>query len=99
MVSRGARNLLLLGRSGAESSAAQSFIQDMEALGVNIEAPKCDIADLSNLKKILDDCSKTMPPIQGCIHGAMVLRVSPSALSRILAHNVLGRRIPIDALR
>ncbi|EHK99373.1 putative Phthiocerol synthesis polyketide synthase type I PpsC [Glarea lozoyensis 74030] len=74
MVARGARNLLLLGRSGATSAAAKSFMQDMEALGVTVMAPKCDIANLTALKEILEDCVKIMPPLQGCIHGAMVLR-------------------------
>jgi NAD(P)-dependent dehydrogenase (short-subunit alcohol dehydrogenase family) len=81
MVARGARNLLLLGRSGPTSTAAQSFVEDMKDLGVTVKAPKCDVANLSALKEILEDCSSTMPPIQGCIHGAMVLRVSVPFLS------------------
>jgi hypothetical protein len=76
MVNRGARNLLLLGRSGPILAAARSFMEDMKALGVTVKAPKCDIANLSALKEILQDCAGTMPPILGCIHGAMVLRVS-----------------------
>jgi hypothetical protein len=99
MVSRGARNLLLLGRSSPTSTAAQSFVEDMKDLGVTIKAPKCDVANLSALKEILEECSSTMPPIQGCIHGAMVLRVSVPFLSHSKFTNVnLGRRLPIHEL-
>ena len=74
MVSRGARHLLMLSRFGPIKSVAQTLLAEMKERGVQIEAPACDVADLSALRTALQSC-KTMPPIRGCIQGAMVLRV------------------------
>jgi acyl carrier protein len=38
----------------------------------------CDISNLASLKKALDECSN-LPPIKGCVQGAMVLRDSTFA--------------------
>ena len=87
MASRGAKNLLLLGRSGARSEAAQTLLDELRTQGVQMEAPPCDITDAKALSTVLESVSKTMPPIKGCIQGAMVLQVSPVVKSRCLSHN------------
>jgi len=76
MVDRKARNLILLGRSGARERTAQEFVEEMKERGVTIAAPPCDISDKRALRSALDACSQTMPPVKGCIQGSMVLRVS-----------------------
>ena len=78
MANRGARNLLLLGRSGAKSEAAQALVEDLCLQGVHIEAPACDITNAESLSAVLESVSKKMPPIKGCIQGAMVLQVRSS---------------------
>ncbi|EDN95526.1 hypothetical protein SS1G_11404 [Sclerotinia sclerotiorum 1980 UF-70] len=74
MADRGAKHLILLGRSGATSQAALEFVAEMELKGIAIAAPPCDVTDEVALLAVLDMCSKTMPPIKGCIQGSMVLR-------------------------
>jgi shikimate 5-dehydrogenase len=76
LVSKGARHLVLLSRSGASSPAAVKFVDDMTNLGVHIYAPACDITDRSRLQSIINECKYTMPPIKGCIQSSMVIRVS-----------------------
>lgn len=78
MISRGARNLLLLSRSGAKSRASQAFVTELENEGACVRAPACDIANYIALETILKQCAAEMPPIRGCIQAAMVLAVSPS---------------------
>ncbi|KAA8649508.1 beta-ketoacyl reductase [Aspergillus tanneri] len=51
MVSRGAGNLILLSRSGAQTSAAKSFVYELKGQGVCVATPKVDISDLANLKE------------------------------------------------
>lgn len=75
MASRGARNLILLNRSGVGSEIAVGFMEELKANGVHAEAPKCDVTSADSLTAVLADCAKTMPPIKGCIQGSMVLRV------------------------
>ncbi|KAF4334054.1 polyketide synthase [Fusarium beomiforme] len=76
MTSRGAKNLILLSRSGTTRPAAQKLIKDLAAAGVTVSAPQCDVSDRAALERVLDDCAKTMPPIKGCIQGSMVLKDS-----------------------
>lgn len=76
MVSRGARNLILLSRSGVRNQKTTAFLRMLEAEGARVEAPACDMADASALKLVLDHCAETMPPVMGCIQASMVLRVS-----------------------
>jgi KR domain/Phosphopantetheine attachment site len=74
MASRGARYLVLLNRSGAAKPEAQELVTELQALGVTVFAPPCDVSDRQALQQVLLDCQKFMPPIKGCIQGSMVLR-------------------------
>ncbi|RDL41700.1 Thiolase-like protein [Venustampulla echinocandica] len=74
MVGRGARHLLLLSRSGPTSPAAQAFLAEMRDLGVQVETPVCDVAYKPSLAFVLEKYRQVMPPIKGCIQGAMVLK-------------------------
>ncbi|KAA8905059.1 fatty acid synthase S-acetyltransferase [Sphaerosporella brunnea] len=76
MASRKAKNLILLSRSGAQSDASKALVAELEASGVKIAAPKCDVSDEETLAAVIKECSKDMPPIKGCIQGSMVLRDS-----------------------
>lgn len=72
MVDRGARHLLLLSRSGPKSDAAKELIQDLRRQGVQVQHPLCDVASEQSVAAALAECA--MPPVRGCIQGAMVLR-------------------------
>lgn len=76
MVGRNARHFLLLSRSGTDNNAAaRDLIAAMKARGISILAPRCDITDEDAVKRILEECKQTMPPIKGCIQASMVLKV------------------------
>ncbi|KAL2059966.1 hypothetical protein VTL71DRAFT_10121, partial [Oculimacula yallundae] len=74
MVSRGARNFLLLSRNGASKNLkALKFIKEIELTGSRVLAPPCDITKRQVLVKTLQECGDKLPPIKGCIQAAMVL--------------------------
>ncbi|KAF2441997.1 reducing type I polyketide synthase [Karstenula rhodostoma CBS 690.94] len=75
LVSRGAKNLILLSRSGPkqDDEQLQCMLADIRRAGVKVECPVCDIAERSVLEKAIKDLSTKMPPIKGCIQAAMVL--------------------------
>ena len=76
MARRGAKNLILLSRSGGNGSeAAANLVKDLKSLGIRVKTPKCDVASLESLASALAQCSD-MPLIKGCIQGTMVLQVS-----------------------
>ncbi|KAL6717587.1 hypothetical protein ACLMJK_005502 [Lecanora helva] len=74
MVSRGALNLILLSRSGPKSKVAIDMISEMTGQGVRVETPSCDAADQTALLSTLDECSKILPPIKGCIQASGVIQ-------------------------
>ncbi|PWY93041.1 hypothetical protein BO94DRAFT_615778 [Aspergillus sclerotioniger CBS 115572] len=74
MADRGARNLLILSRSGPKTPEATSLVDELRSTGINIQAPACDITNADALQLVLDECLQTMPPIRGCIQASMVLQ-------------------------
>lgn len=73
MVSKGARHLILLSRTGATTAAAAKLVDSLKQDGVNVAAPKCDVSNESSLSSVLQEYAHTMPPIKGCINSAMAL--------------------------
>lgn len=77
MVSKGARNLVLLSRRDVSiNSELVSFVHGLQSRGTTVYCPKCDVADAESLATVLEYCRANMPPIKGCIQAAMELRVS-----------------------
>lgn len=75
MVSRGARNLILLSRTGAGGAAAKNLVARLISQGVCVATPSVDISNLSWLKKEINKLEERMPPIRGCIQATVALRV------------------------
>ncbi len=83
MVGRGARNLILLSRSGPKNDNAISLLKELNAVGARIEAPVCDVTKSDSVSSVLMQCGHTMPPIKGCIQASLVVKV--------IAHILLPR--------
>jgi len=75
MLQRGARNFILLSRATQHSEAVQKFLADMRAHGAVVATPPCDISNQKSVQGVIEECGRTLPPIKGCIQGAMVLEV------------------------
>ena len=76
MVDHGARNLILLSRSGTTRNEAKSLVTELEAHRARIYAPACDVSDSGTLCQFIENAAQTMPPIRDCIQASMVLKVS-----------------------
>jgi hypothetical protein len=74
MVSKGAKTLMLLSRSGAVQPAAQTLVDDLRSKDVTVKIPHCDVSSWESLLAALQVDS--LPPIKGCINASMVLNVS-----------------------
>ena len=92
MADRGAGHILLLSRSGTESNeAAHDLIAHMTSRGIQILAPRCDLTNEAMVSAVMSECAHLMPPIKGCIQGAMVLKASNQyflTASHLLANHV-----------
>ncbi|KAF9893069.1 hypothetical protein FE257_012480 [Aspergillus nanangensis] len=73
LVSRGARNLLVLSRSGERKTEVRTALDKLRSEGINILAPECDVSDEDSVQTAVKESSRLMPPIRGCIQAAMVL--------------------------
>lgn len=77
---RGARHLVLLGRSGATGAAAEA-VTALTAQGVQVHVARTDVADETALAAVLAHVAGTMPPLRGVIHAAAV--VDPGLLKNL----------------
>lgn len=75
MTHRGAKNLILLSRSGPKTEAAMMLCKELKANGLHLEAPPCDVTKADSLSSVLAHCVQSMPPIKGCIQASIVLKV------------------------
>lgn len=76
MVSRGAKNFILLSRSGPKGKEAIDLIEELKSHGVKIAAPPCDVSIEDELSTTIENYRSTMPPVRGCIQASMFLKVS-----------------------
>ncbi|KAI1321366.1 lovastatin nonaketide synthase [Xylariaceae sp. FL0255] len=76
LVTRGARYLILLSRSGAVSDEARRLVCELQAEGVHVSTPAVDLTNLGELKAVLESSTSSMPPIKGCIQATVALRDS-----------------------
>lgn len=73
LVARGARHLVLVGRSGASTAEARTKIDELVAAGVTVREVALDITRSKAVAKLFADLARTMPPLAGIWHAAMVL--------------------------
>lgn len=74
MAEKGAKYLIAPSRSGTEhKSQAAELVEELIQRGVTLSTPRCDVSVAEDLSLLLEESSKTMPRIKGCINAAMVL--------------------------
>ncbi|KAL8420676.1 hypothetical protein RB594_003459 [Gaeumannomyces avenae] len=76
MLENGARNIVVLGRSGASGPEVQQLMKEYEERpGVAIRAPPCDVGSRESLEGALESI-KDLPAVRGVIHSALLLKDS-----------------------
>ncbi|MFI9722684.1 SDR family NAD(P)-dependent oxidoreductase [Streptomyces sp. NPDC052396] len=70
LTDRGARHLVLIGRSGAATAEAERAVTELTARGVEVRVEKADMADRDQVAALLARIRATMPPIRGIVHAA-----------------------------
>jgi NADPH:quinone reductase-like Zn-dependent oxidoreductase len=75
LCSKGARNLVLVSRSGLSCNTdAQAIVSTLKASGVRVECPAIDIANRELMEEYFTNRPSKLPPIRGYIQSAMALR-------------------------
>ncbi|KAK0624155.1 hypothetical protein B0T14DRAFT_583400 [Immersiella caudata] len=74
MVEHGARNIVLLSRSGGGKEMVEQLREEINCPTARVLVKKCDASDEAQVRQLVSECAKSLPPICGIIHAAMVLR-------------------------
>jgi len=79
MAERGARHLVLAGRSGADTPERSAFVADLRQRGVNVVCMKCDLAHEGQVRDLFATIAASAPPLRGVFHAAAVIIDQPIA--------------------
>ena len=96
MVTQGARHIVLVGRSGAASDETKAVLKELKGSGAKIQVMKADVAKEKDVANVLEKINKTMPPLKGIFHAAMVLddgfiiHLNKERLQRVMRPKVQG---------
>ena len=94
LVERGARNIIIVSRSGPNSESANALIADLTTIGVRIEAPQLDISNAEQVAELFATEVAAMPPLKGIVHTAGVLDDSPiNFIAASNLHRVMGPKV------
>ncbi|MEM9537281.1 MAG: SDR family NAD(P)-dependent oxidoreductase [Cyanobacteria bacterium P01_E01_bin.45] len=95
MVERGARSLVLVGRSEA-STMVQPRLEELQAAGATVVTAQADVAQRDRLESVFRTIEATLPPLKGIIHAAGLLddgvlsHLSWEQFERVLAPKAMG---------
>ncbi|KAK6383872.1 Type I Iterative PKS [Exophiala oligosperma] len=76
MADHGAKNLIVLSRSGIMRPDAKEVYDALVVRGLVVKDIRCDVTDPVAVSAAVDECQKTMPVIKGIIMGAVKLEDS-----------------------
>ncbi len=95
LVARGARHLVLLGRSEAGEAVARE-LEELRACGAEIRTVVCDVADSDSLARVLNRIESNGPKLAGVVHAAgvledgVLLRLDVERFNRALRPKIAG---------
>lgn len=96
LIQNGAKHLVLMGRSGASSPAAQAAVNSLKEEGANVVVAKADVTQEKQVAKVIADINEYMPPLRGIMHAAMVLddvsllQMNQENFKKVMAPKVIG---------
>jgi NADPH:quinone reductase-like Zn-dependent oxidoreductase/lauroyl/myristoyl acyltransferase/NADP-dependent 3-hydroxy acid dehydrogenase YdfG len=96
MLRSGARHLVLVGRTGAASDAAQQAVTRLRDLGGEVLALAADVASAADVERVFATIAGQLPPLRGIVHSAMIiddstlLQQSRERFQRVMAPKVSG---------
>ncbi|MEA5581854.1 SDR family NAD(P)-dependent oxidoreductase [Nodularia harveyana UHCC-0300] len=95
MIAKGARHLVLLGRS-SPNAEVQKSITALENMGAEVIVKAADVVDIEQMTKVMADIERSHPPLRGIIHAVGVLddgvlqQQTWSRFTKVMAPKVQG---------
>ena len=84
MLEHGARHFIFASPSGADKEKSRETVALLKQRGAQVSVFKCDISNATDLDRLLEDSGRTMPPIRGMIHAALVSKVKQLVSTSII---------------
>ncbi len=75
MVAKGAKNIVLVSRSGSVTGKVKELVDELAAVGAHILVRRCNVVNRAEVDELIAGL-EALPPVRGVVHGTMVLRVS-----------------------
>lgn len=79
LVERGAKHLVLAGRSGASTPEAQAHVKQLEARGVTVQVVRADVGVEEDVTRLVQEVQAAGTPLLGLFHLAMAIDDAPLA--------------------
>lgn len=73
LVASGVTHLVLVGRRGQHTPGFAETKQALLRAGVTLQVAAADVGDEAQMRRVLHEAKRSLPPICGVVHGAMVL--------------------------
>jgi amino acid adenylation domain-containing protein/non-ribosomal peptide synthase protein (TIGR01720 family) len=110
LAAQGARHLVLASRRGVTGPDVQQAVDVLEQAGVQVVIARTDVSCADKTAALLDQVARTMPPLRGVFHAAMVLddclllNLNQERLQRVFGPKMSGAwnlhtgtlRLPLD---
>ncbi|CCC12643.1 hypothetical protein SMACR_07941 [Sordaria macrospora] len=74
MAGKGAKNIVLVSRSGSITGKVKELVKDLSVLGVSVHVRRCNVVNKAEVDELIQTGLRGLPPIRGVVHGTMVLR-------------------------
>ncbi|KAK1773243.1 LOW QUALITY PROTEIN: hypothetical protein QBC45DRAFT_482171 [Copromyces sp. CBS 386.78] len=74
MAGKGAKNIVLVSRSGSITGKVRELVEDLSVLGVSVHVRRCNVVNKAEVDELIQTGLRGLPPIRGVVHGTMVLR-------------------------
>ncbi|GAM42162.1 hypothetical protein TCE0_043f15878 [Talaromyces pinophilus] len=74
MASKDAKHVVFLSRTGKVTESVKKMIDNLDSKGCQAHIFACDVSDSERVKAVVEEVTRTLPPIKGCVQGSMVLR-------------------------
>ncbi|MGW5868672.1 type I polyketide synthase [Streptomyces sp. NPDC055239] len=93
VVDRGARNLVLTGRKGADTEGAEELRDELVALGAEVSLAACDVADRDSVAALLSSLDRPLGAIvhaAGIVDDGVLESLTSARIDRVFAPKIDG---------
>lgn len=94
LAGKGARHIVLVGRSGATTASQKNTIATLRQQGIHITEEKLDLGDASAVLHLVQGLRDRVPPLRGVFHAAGVIHDQLCEnLTREAVHEVMSAKV------